>query len=940
MSSNRNPSSTGDSSDSSGYRAALEFLSQVREDLLSVSAQESAAYCDEEQAGDATTIHGVQSFNTKRFAHPKELGRFQIKGLLGSGGFAEVFLAYDPRLDREVALKVPNAKALTTSDAQARFRREARLAATLSHPNIVPVFESGSCGELNFIAYEYVPGESLACWFHARNRKISDRQAAEIVQRLADAVQHAHHRGVLHRDLKPGNVLVGCGDGSNQNVAPHIQVTDFGLARLFAKEGEQLTVEGSQLGTPAYMSPEQARGEECSATSDIYSLGVVLYELLTGELPHRRSNDLATLRAIQQESIAAVHQVNPSVDRFLCAICIKCLCRSPAGRYQTAYDLQNDLASWLDGRPIQAKQPTALQKALCWTKQNRILTAAILCAVLSLAVGMLGSLLLWQQARENLSRSERQRHRAQEHIQKLESTVDGLLDEYLILIEENPDSVDMHRPLLDKVLHAHLELVSTEAEQLQSARHTLNKYLLIAKLYQGIGRFAEAKNVCGQAYQLTELLARDPGQHRLAVEFQTRIGLRQGHMERLSGSLDSAQVITDEAISKLHTLTDTPTKLGFELYRLQGLLHSRTADIPKAIQAFLRAESFGSSSLEQNLFDHSAALELVMTQIDLADCYLRSGEESKSMSTLCSVQLRLQGLVETNETDEASWFLLAYTKTEIGKLWKRQKQFPKSETELTQALAILDGIIEENPSTTRGVHRRIHIIAHLAFVLQIQHKRTDAIHLLRRGLDLATEQIRHPLGLRATSDMTRRICQLLMEEDDGLRESLGIVQSSLKKISTAGQSNPSEGLAPTEYIRLLEYSSELHHKAGEFQAAESNLLEATRHVDIHLQIHALDAVFLEAAGTNSKKFSNQLISSGQVDAAQEFLLSRATKAQNSEYQYELASQLALCAQCFPSQDSRKIPLQLEALRLLLESMDSGLENRPLARDFRWQEFRY
>ena len=232
--------------------------------------------------GDAASVRGDPPGNPPGSApgpapaRPEKLGRYEILEKLGSGAFGTVYRAYDPVMDREIALKVPRDGLLETPSAVARFLREARAAARLRHPNIVPAHDAGSEGGRHYIASAFVPGQTLA-------RAIGEHGlepflAARIVRELADALHHAHELGIVHRDVKPANVMLDP-DG-------HAHLMDFGLARL-ADSRARLTQVGSILGTPAYIAPEQATGRAAVAdpASDQYSLGVTFFELLTGQTP-------------------------------------------------------------------------------------------------------------------------------------------------------------------------------------------------------------------------------------------------------------------------------------------------------------------------------------------------------------------------------------------------------------------------------------------------------------------------------------------------------------------------------------------------------------------------------------------------------------------------------------------------------------------------------
>ena len=265
---------------------------------------------------DATSEEANHGAENRDVRSAERLGRFEIKGELGRGGFGVVLLAHDPKLGRDVALKIPKADSLVSADARMRFQRESQAATILGHPAIVPIYESGSAGLVSYIAFGYCPGESLAEWFRACDRHISPQLAARIVARLTEAVQHAHSRGVVHRDLKPANILLDLStdplNAEENALVDSLRISDFGLSRLADGQADR-TRTGAILGTPAYMSPEQARGEATVGEAvNIYALGAILYELLTGRVPLLKETDIATLRAIEFEQPASPRKLRPA----------------------------------------------------------------------------------------------------------------------------------------------------------------------------------------------------------------------------------------------------------------------------------------------------------------------------------------------------------------------------------------------------------------------------------------------------------------------------------------------------------------------------------------------------------------------------------------------------------------------------------------------------
>ncbi|MBX3412767.1 MAG: protein kinase [Pirellulales bacterium] len=331
----------------------------------------------------------------------KRIGRFELLRELGRGGLGVVFLARDPVLKRLVALKVPRGDSLPGAEARERFQREAQAAARLTHPHIVPVFEIGEVGPLSFIAAAYVPGQSLAEWLRERTSAVPIEEAARLVADLADAMQYAHAQGVLHRDLKPANVLLE--SSTNETTfqvgetasAPALsgKITDFGLAKLLDQVGHD-TRSGVIVGTPAYMSPEQAEGlvNELGPATDIYSLGVILFELLAGEPPFRGKSDAATLARVVQGKTLSLRAVRADVPRDLEAICLKCLEQKPGDRYTTAGELADDLRRFCWGEATSARPLTAGQRLARWTRQNPVVaTLSALSIVLLLSVATIST---------------------------------------------------------------------------------------------------------------------------------------------------------------------------------------------------------------------------------------------------------------------------------------------------------------------------------------------------------------------------------------------------------------------------------------------------------------------------------------------------------------------------------------------------------------------
>ncbi len=660
----------------------------------------------------------------------RRIGPYEVRECVGTGGMGRVYRAV--RVDgfrQEVALKLVR-PGVASTELLRRFRTERQVLASLNHPNIARLLDGGTSAEgLPYFVMEFLDGEPLHRY--CEGRQLGIRERLELFATVCRAVQHAHEKGVVHRDLKPGNVLV-TKDGTPK-------VTDFGLAKVLHGElavsaalGQ--TVSGAVLGTPSYMAPEQAEdGKEVGPAADVYALGAILYELLTGRPPFRGNTPLETLRQVRDDEPLPPSRLHPRLPRNLETICLKCLEKAPHKRYASASALADDVGRFLAGEPICARPVTQAERVWRWC-ERKPLVAGLLTALIFVGVGgFVAVLSLWLLAEERAralqlekefaegqreladergnalkvetEKANRQRDRARQAVDDMYTAV---AEKWLA---DAPHMQEVQREFLRKALAYYQELIQETGDDPEVRHRTAQGYYRMGNLYINFeGDAAKAAEAHRQAIALWKPLAQEypdnPHYHLALYQSKLRLAAVLRQPEQAGEKSDLLRQALQHAELLVKRFPDEP--LYWDLlaahYHNLGIEEFQREKFQEAEECFNQGVAVAEVLTQKYPNEPFFACNVARNQRLLGLLFQQTGRIAEAEDALRKALEVGQWIDQVAGKKPASGELLAFRlevasfHRDLGALLKDQGKLSDAEPFLKESLAITANLVEDYPT--------------------------------------------------------------------------------------------------------------------------------------------------------------------------------------------------------------------------------------------------
>jgi len=680
-----------------------------------------------------------------RFELPRPFGPYRLEAELGRGGMGVVYRAADDRLRRSVAVKVLPHGPLAGDEERLRLRLEAEAIARLGyHPHIVPVLDVGVADGHAYLAMQLVEGPTLAQVkgrFRGRPRAI-----AALVATLADTLHHAHQRGVLHRDLKPSNVLLAAPPGEPALDEYRPVVTDFGLARLLAAPaGERPTLSGAILGTPSYMAPEQARGEEATLAIDVYGLGAILYELLTGRPPHQ-GPPLEVLRKVVEVEPVAPRRLDRTVPRDLETVCLKALAKEPAQRYASAKDLADDLRRYLAGEPVVARPVGTAVRVLRWTWRQPLAAGLLAGLVVALAGGATAATVLWLRAEANFHRAEREAEQAEAGFDLAHEVV---RDFCLRVADEAQHAGGLQptvRDLLQRALRYYDRFLERHADDPALAEELATTHDLIGKVHLALGDRARGVAALAEARDRTAAIQRDrpddPVWMRHVVGANVNLGTVRDSTEKTQADIEHGLALADRFLDRHPADVGLRSGKAHALANL-GAMWERRGDWAAAAQCYEQACALLADLATEQPDRESVLRDRAYALTNLGG--LRShnpATRNQALDDLAEARQLRERLLAARPGDPRRQADLALCLLKLGVVLREAKETKASNDALAAALKLRQALVDRDPAVIDHQVDLAATLVEVGFSRSAEGDKPAAIAHYRRGADLLARAVK------------------------------------------------------------------------------------------------------------------------------------------------------------------------------------------------------